>query len=77
MTIIEFINNSPARRRTSIKAGLAEVIGHRPVRLAVIALQGQQVNSAAINDLLRDRRLAPHCIERHDAVLDHQLVEQR
>jgi hypothetical protein len=75
MTIIEFVENSPARR-ISIDAGAGEVVGNRPVRLTVIAFQSQYVISAAIDDFLGDRRLAPHGIQRDDPVLDHQLLEQ-
>jgi len=47
------------------------------MRLAVIALESEQVISPSINDFLCDRRLAAHRIQGHDTVLHQQLVEQR
>ena len=76
MTVIELITDSPARRRASIKPGLVKPIG-RPARLSAIALQSKQAISRSINDLPCGRRLAPHRIQRRDAVLDRQLVEKR
>ncbi len=76
MTIVELVENSPVRR-IAINAGAREVVGRRLMRLTVVSLQSKQVICPLIEDLLCDCRLAPHRIQCHDAVLDHQLLKQR
>src|SRR3954454_10767825 len=44
---------------------------------AVIGLEPQQVIGAPVEDLARDRLLAAHGIQRHDAVFQGQRLEQR
>jgi len=55
---------------------LVEVLHHSRVGELVVALERQQVVSTACQDLLGNRGLAPHGVERHDAVLQRELIQQ-
>src|SRR4051812_34466669 len=56
---------------------LIEVLNNSGVRQRMISLERQQVVASARQDLFGDRGLAAHRIQRHDAVLQGELVQQR
>jgi len=64
----------PISRRANTEAVLVEVLDDCLVRQRVVALQRQQVITPACQDLLGNRGLAPHGVQRHDAVLQRELV---
>src|SRR3954470_7750972 len=59
------------------EAMLIEVLNNSRVRQRMITLERQQVVASARQDLFGGRGLAAHRIQRHDAVLQGELVQQR
>ena len=76
MTVVEGIEHRLGRGVAGKTVPLATLL-HRQERLAVIGLEHQQVIGTPIEDLAGDRLLAAHGIQRHDAVLQGQRLEQR
>ena len=68
MRVIERIAVGPAGCATA-EAVLVEMLDHGRVGQLVVAFERQQVVAPARQDLLGNRRLAPHRVQRHDAVL--------
>src|SRR5215213_7647679 len=58
------------------EAMLIEVLNNSRVRQRVITLERQQIVASARQDPLGDRGLAAHRVQRHDAVLQGELVQQ-
>ena len=63
--------------RAKAEAVLVEMLSHRCMRDRVIGLQSQQIVAPACQDPLGDRGLTPHSVQRHDAVLQGELIQQR
>src|SRR3954469_16520933 len=67
---------SGSLRSATAEAGLVEMFDYSLVAQRVIGLENQQVVGPARQDLLGDGGLAAHGVQRHDAVLQCELVQQ-
>ena len=76
MAVVEGIEHRLGRGAAGKTVPLATLL-HRQERLAVIGLEHQQVIGAPLQDPVGDCLLAAHGIQRHDAVLQGQRLEQR
>jgi hypothetical protein len=74
MTVVEGIEH---RRGAAGETMLVATLLYRQKRLAVIGLEHQQVIGLPLQDLASDRLLAAHGVQRHDAILQGQRLEQR
>src|SRR3954447_17168497 len=63
-------------QRSLAKAGVVELLAHRPKGAAVIGLKHQKIVGALGPDLRGDVLLAAHRIQRHDAALQVQGLQQ-
>src|SRR3954465_7103372 len=75
MRLVKGVTSGPLRSATA-EAGLVEMLGYSLVGQRVIGLENQQVVGPARQDLLSDCGLAAHGVQRHDAVLQRELVQQ-
>src|SRR5919206_2664525 len=75
MRLVEGVTSGPLQSATA-EAGLVEMPGYSLVAQRVIGLENQQVVGPARQDLLGDCGLAAHGVQRHDAVLQCELVQQ-
>src|SRR4051794_7578760 len=76
MAVVEGIEDRPARGAAG-EAVLLTTLLYRQKRLALIGLEDQQIIRVPVQDLASDRLLAAHGIQRHDAVLQGERLEQR
>src|SRR5215207_4606461 len=75
MRLVEGVTSGPLRSAPA-EAGLVEMLDDSLVAQRVIGLENQQVVGPARQDLLGDCGLAAHGVQRHDAVLQCELVQQ-
>src|SRR5215207_4486882 len=75
MRLVKGVTSGPLRSAPA-EAGLVEMLDYSLVAQRVIGLENQQVVGPARQDLLGDCGLAAHGVQRHDAVLQCELVQQ-
>src|SRR5215218_909145 len=75
MRLVKGVTSGPLRSAPA-EAGLVEMLDDSLVAQRVIGLENQQVVGPACQDLLGDGGLAAHGVQRHDAVLQCELVQQ-
>src|SRR5215217_1833029 len=75
MRLVKGVTSGPLRSAPA-EAGLVEMLDYSLVGQRVIGLENQQVVCPARQDLLGDCGLAAHGVQRHDAVLQRELVQQ-
>src|SRR3954451_9608175 len=75
MRLVKGVTSGPLRSATA-EAGLVEMLGYSFVGQRVIGLENQQVVGPARQDLLSDCGLAAHGLQRHDPVLQREVVQQ-
>src|SRR3954467_12935605 len=76
MAVVKGIEDRPARGAAG-ETVLLTTPPARPKRRALIGLEDQQIIGVPFQDPAGDRLLAAHGIQRHDAVLHGQRLEQR
>src|SRR3954447_4001825 len=76
VAVVEGIEDRPARGAAGETVPLT-TLPYRQKRLALIGLEDQQIIRVPVQDPASDRLLAAHGIQRHDAVLQGERLEQR